>query len=230
MKLHCTVLVHCLVHFIFRLLDKVVLTMSNKLHDPHTIHILPILEDSRFCYHGMKSLCSISRDAVTMHPKIMEAKISVIKFWQCFFRLKCIFLSFVYFFSNFRFFFFFFAWQYVWFLLFPRSCDEQSNQIPCSQDVVTWSHLHQDSDEDSVRNLLWFFVCKSIMSHHTQIDLILFIFFSRVVFLPMVRLTWGFCTDEINSNNTKLSIRYNVTVEFISPLYDTNTGELLFFF
>lgn len=46
----------------------------------------------------------------------------------------------------------------------------------------------------------------------------------------MVRLTWGFCTDEINSNNTKLSIRYNVTVEFISPLYDTNTGELLFFF
>ena len=78
---------------------------------------------------------------------------------------------------------FFFAWQYVWFLLFPRSCDEQSNQIPCSQDVVTWSHLHQDSDEDSVRNLLWFFVCKSIMSHHTQIDLILFIFFP----------VWCFC-------------------------------------
>lgn len=178
MKLHCTVLVHCLVHFIFRLLDKVVLTMSNKLHDPHTIHILPILEDSRFCYHGMKSLCSISRDAVTMHPKIMEAKISVIKFWQCFFRLKCIFGHL--FISLQTFVLFFFAWQYVWFLLFPRSCDEQSNQIPV---VVTWSHLHQDSDEDSVRNLLWFFVCKSIMSHHTQIDLILFIFFP----------VWCFC-------------------------------------
>lgn len=137
MKLHCTVLVHCLVHFIFRLLDKVVLTMSNKLHDPHTIHILPILEDSRFCYHGMKSLCSISRDAVTMHPKIMEAKISVIKFWQCFFRLKCIFGHL--FISLQTFVLFFFAWQYVWFLLFPRSCDEQSNQIPV---VKTWSCDH----------------------------------------------------------------------------------------
>lgn len=36
-------------------------------------------------------------------------------------------------------FFFFFAWQYVWFLLFPRSCDEQSNQIPV---VKTWSRDH----------------------------------------------------------------------------------------
>lgn len=137
MKLHCTVLVHCLVHFIFRLLDKVVLTMSNKLHDPHTIHILPILEDSRFCYHGMKSLCSISRDAVTMHPKIMEAKISVIKFWQCFFRLKCIFGH-----------LFISLQTFVLFFLLDNTCDSSCFQdhvmssLIRSPVVKTWSRDH----------------------------------------------------------------------------------------
>lgn len=71
-------------------------------------------------------------------PKLWKLRILVIKFWQCFYRLKCIFWSFVYFFTNFRS-FFFFAWQYVWFLLFPRQCDEQSNQSTCNQIVITWS-------------------------------------------------------------------------------------------
>lgn len=47
--------------------------MQVKIHNPESIHVLPILEDSRFCYHEAKSFWSISRDAVTMHPKIMEA-------------------------------------------------------------------------------------------------------------------------------------------------------------
>lgn len=72
-------------------------------------------------------------------PKLWKLRILVIKFWQCFYRLKCIFWSFVYFFTNFRSFFFFFAWQYVWFLLFPRQCDQQSNQSTCNQIVITWS-------------------------------------------------------------------------------------------
>lgn len=140
-------------------------------------------------------------------PKLWKLRILVIKFWQCFYRLKCIFWSFVYFFTNFRS-FFFFAWQYVWFLLFPRQCYMCSPiRAPA---IKLWSrdHLHPGfrcAEKDNVKSLLWLFVCKSIMSHHTQIDLILFIF-SRVVFLPMVSEWRGvFCTDEILFlNSTKI--------------------------
>ena len=147
---------------------------------------------------------------------------SVFSVWSVFFGH--LFISF----QTFVFFFFF---------LLDNTCDSSCFQdhvmssLIRSPVVKTWSRDHTCT---RILTRTVFGICSDfcvqvdhVTPHSNWLDFVYF--FSRVVFLPMVRLTWGFCTDKINSNNTKLSIRYNVTVEFISPLYDTNTGELLFF-
>lgn len=71
-------------------------------------------------------------------PKLWKLRILVIKFWQCFYRLKCIFWSFVYFFTNFRSFFFCLTIRVIP-LVSKTMWYEQSNQSTCNQIVITWS-------------------------------------------------------------------------------------------
>ena len=162
-------------------------------------------------------------------PKLWKQRYRWLNFGSVFSVWSVFFCHFFISFQTFVFFFFF---------LLDNTCDSSCFQdhvmssLIRSPVVKTWSRDHTCTRilTRTVFGICSDFLCAS-RSCHTTLKLTWFcLFFSRVVFLPMVRLTWGFCTDKINSNNTKLSIRYNVTVEFISPLYDTNTGELLFFF
>lgn len=139
-------------------------------------------------------------------PKLWKLRILVIKFWQCFYRLKCIFWSFVYFFTNFRSFFFCLTIRVIP-LVSKTMWYEQSNQSTCNQIVITWSLT-------SGFQVCWKGQClESALTFCVQIDHVTphsnwldFVYFSRVVFLPMVSEWRGvFCTDEILFlNSTKI--------------------------
>lgn len=116
--------------------------------------------------------------------------------------------------------FFFFAWQYVWFLLFPRQCDEQSNQSTCNQIVITWSLT-------SGFQVCWKGHClESALTFCVQIDHVTphsnwldFVYFSRVVFFANgQRVTWGFfALMKYFFWTEPKSLLFNITVAYVSP-------------
>lgn len=152
-------------------------------------------------------------------PKLWKLRILVIKFWQCFYRLKCIFWSFVYFFTNFRSFFF----------LLDNTCDSS-----CFQDNVIWAvqseHLLSNCDHvityirvSGVLKRTMFRVCSDFLcanrSCHTTLKLTWF-----CLFFPV----WCFCQWSVSDVGffalmkyffwtVPKSLLFNITVAYVSP-------------
>lgn len=120
-------------------------------------------------------------------PKLWKLRILVIKFWQCFYRLKCIFWSFVYFFTNFRSFFFFCLTIRVIPLVSKTMWRAvQSEHLLSNRDhVITYIRV------SGVLKRTLFRVCSDFLcanrSCHTTLKLTWFcLFFPVWCFLPMV--------------------------------------------
>lgn len=152
-------------------------------------------------------------------PKLWKLRILVIKFWQCFYRLKCIFWSFVYFFTNFRSFFFCLTIRVIP-LVSKTMWYEQSNQSTCNQIVITWSLTSgfQVCWKGQCLESALTFLCAN-RSCHTTLKLTWF-----CLFFPV----WCFCQWSVSDVGffalmkyffwtVPKSLLFNITVAYVSP-------------